>query len=248
MILTNSDSAISNNIISNNTTATSTITASDTQQWTTNISYPQQWTVTDYTLTMPASNLVIKTLDIDEDKNQCAKQKPSKQEEKQKMFGVIKDDSILYSPYGPAIKNITGDYIAYDVEKDETICATGLTFANSRSMFYKIPTLVKDMELNDLIYINNHYCILCDIDEDNKNISVFDLYDSTTKTIRIPKSPYGFSFLTKIVCPFTHFSNENSQLLPLLFSETENVKDLLPLLFLKSKSEMDPLLLLLLSK
>ena len=128
-----------------------------------------------------------------------------KEDKKMKMFnfdfGPIKDnDNIRMSPYGLAVKNSNGAYQAYDKVNGEMMDVDVMNFSGN-NFFYKVPVAVDAVSAGDLIIFNRRPCFVFGFSEQG-DVIVIDIALGEKKTILPNKSPFGFSFLTKIVSLF----------------------------------------------
>lgn len=96
-------------------------------------------------------------------------------------FGPFTGKEVAVSPYGIAVRNKDGEYLAYNAASGSTINVTGFTF-DFQQMIYKMPVAVKDLRAGDMImhcgkpmYIQNA--------DDQKNIQCIDILNSESKVV-----------------------------------------------------------------
>lgn len=141
-----------------------------------------------------------------------------KEDKKMKMFnfdfGPIKDnDNIRMSPYGLAVKNSNSAYQAYDKVNGEMMDVDVMNFSGN-NFFYKVPVAVDAVSAGDLIIFNRRPCFVFGFSEQG-DVIVIDIALGEKKTILPNKSPFGFSFLTKIVSLFDNMMTAPSAENPL---------------------------------
>lgn len=112
-------------------------------------------------------------------------------------FGPFTGKEVAVSPYGIAVRNKDGEYLAYNAASGSTINVTGFTF-DFQQMIYKMPVAVKDLRAGDMImhcgkpmYIQNA--------DDSKNIQCIDILNSESKVVVPVTSIFGFNYVTKVV-------------------------------------------------
>ena len=132
-------------------------------------------------------------------------------------FGVVKNtDGIKFCPFGLAIKNKQGTYVAY-VENE--ITDVDLFDMDLEGMIYKMPVSRDAIKAGDVILHNGVPMIVTNA---GTNPTVVDPVAGEIKTIMPTKNLFGFNFLTKIVSliDMSGFqANENNpfgNLLPLM--------------------------------
>lgn len=132
------------------------------------------------------------------------KSEPTKEEEDNKMnnkifnfdFGPIKSDNVRMSMYGLAVKNRSGNYVAWDKENESIMNVDILNF-NGDGLMYKVPVPIKDIKGGDIIIHNRVPMFVVEVYE--KTLGVIDVYSGEKKNIILSKSPFGFDFATKVV-------------------------------------------------
>lgn len=135
------------------------------------------------------------TLNLNEGEN--------KKEEKKEMkflnfdFGFITDnDSIRMSPYGMAVKNQNGTYVAYH---DSEIIDVDVFNFKAEKMYMKVPVAIDQIATGDILVHNRKPCYVVGFAEDTGNPMVIDIFMGERKEILPQKSPFGFNFVTKII-------------------------------------------------
>ena len=170
-------------------------------------------------------------------------------------FGPIKDnDAVRMSPYGLAVKNVNGTYQAYDKKNGEIMDVDVFNF-KADNMFFKIPVAIDAVGAGDLIIFNRKPCFVFGFSEQG-DVIVIDIALGEKKTILPTKSPFGFSFITKVVSLVDNMfggevpSAENpfGSILPFMMMSEDNssMKDMLPMMMLmngKAGGTMDPMML-----
>ena len=165
------------------------------------------------------------------------------QEEKEKEtmnfnfdFGPV-DSSVRMSMYGMAVKNANGNYVAYDAANNRIMDVDILNFEGANKFMYKMPVAVKDVAVGDIVVHMRKPMIVLKAHEDN-TFTVVDVYNGEEKIIIPANSPFGWSFMTKVVS-FINFgsadaSNPFGNMLPLLLLSDSKSKDdnLLPLMLM----------------
>lgn len=170
-------------------------------------------------------------------------------------FGPIKDnDAIRMSPYGLAVKNVNGTYQAYDKKNGEIMDVDIFNF-KADNMFFKVPVAIDAVSAGDLIIFNRKPCFVFGFSEQG-DVIVIDIALGEKKTILPSKSPFNFSYITKIVSFVDNMlggeapSAENpfGNILPFMMMSEDNssMKDMLPMMMLmngNTGSTMDPMML-----
>lgn len=171
------------------------------------------------------------------------KSEPTKEEEDNKMnnkifnfdFGPIKSDNVRMSMYGLAIKNRSGNYVAWD-KANESIMNVDILNFNGDGLMYKMPVPIKDIKDGDIIIHNRVPMFVVDVYE--KTLGVIDVYSGEKKDIILSKSPFGFDFATKVVSimDFGAMSGDAP-------SEDNPFGNMWPLLMLNNSGSIDPMAL-----
>lgn len=171
------------------------------------------------------------------------KSEPTKEEEDNKMnnkifnfdFGPIKSDNVRMSMYGLAVKNRSGNYVAWDKENESIMNADILNF-NGDGLMYKVPVPIKDIKDGDIIIHNRVPMFVVEVYE--KTLGVIDVFSGEKKNIILSKSPFGFDFATKVVSimDFGAMSGDTP-------SEDNPFGNMWPLLMLNDSGSIDPMAL-----
>lgn len=170
-------------------------------------------------------------------------------------FGPIKDnDAVRMSPYGLAVKNVNGTYQAYDKKNGEIMDVDIFNF-KADNMFFKMPVAIDAIEAGDVIIFNRRPCFVFGFSEQGDVIAI-DIAMGEKKTILPSKSPFGYSFITKIVSLVDNMfggeapSAENpfGNILPFMLMSEDNasMKDMLPMMMLMNGNAggtIDPMML-----
>ena len=171
------------------------------------------------------------------------KSEPTKEEEDNKMnnkifnfdFGPIKSDNVRMSMYGLAVKNRSGNYVAWDKENESIMDVDILNF-NGDGLMYKMPVPIKDIKDGDIIIHNRVPMFVVEVYE--KTLGVIDVYSGEKKNIILSKSPFGFDFATKVVS-IMDFGAMNDD----APSEDNPFGNMWPLLMLNDSGSIDPMAL-----
>lgn len=166
-----------------------------------------------------------------------------KEEENNKMmkfdFGPV-DSSVHMSLYGMAIKNASGAYVAYDVKTGSIMDVDIINFEGANKFMYKMPVALSAVQVGDVIVHSKHPMFVSEVDIETNRMVAVDIYDGEEKVIVPTQSPFGFSFITKVVSLFNFAgtadaSNPFGNMLPFLLmsdSKSTDKDNLLPLLFM----------------
>lgn len=150
-------------------------------------------------------------------------------------FGPIKSDNVRMSMYGLAVKNRSGNYVAWDKENESIMNVDILNF-NGDGLMYKMPVPIKDIKDGDIIIHNRVPMFVVEVYE--KTLGVIDVYSGEKKNIILSKSPFGFDFATKVVSimDFGAMSGDAP-------SEDNPFGNMWPLLMLNDSGSIDPMAL-----
>lgn len=125
-----------------------------------------------------------------------------KEEENNKMmkfdFGPV-DSSVHMSLYGMAIKNASGTYVAYDVKTGSIMDVDIINFEGANKFMYKMPVALSVVQIGDVIVHSKHPMFVSEVDIETNRMVAVDIYDGEEKVIVPTQSPFGFSFITKVV-------------------------------------------------
>lgn len=154
-----------------------------------------------------------------------------KEEENNKMmkfdFGPV-DSSVHMSLYGMAIKNASGAYVAYDVKTGSIMDVDIINFEGANKFMYKMPVALSAVQVGDVIVHSKHPMFVSEVDIETNRMVAVDIYDGEEKVIVPTQSPFGFSFITKVISLFNFAgtadaSNPFGDMLPfLLMSDSKN--------------------------
>lgn len=114
-------------------------------------------------------------------------------------FGPVKDGNVRLSPYGLAVKNLDGSWVSYDAASDSIIDVDVFNF-EGKNLIYKIPAAPHTVHAGDMIvHQGKGMYVLTDVCEGDTCVSVIDPRAGESKEILFTKSPFGFTFVTKLV-------------------------------------------------
>lgn len=114
-------------------------------------------------------------------------------------FGPMKNDTVRLSPYGLAVKNLDGSWVSYDAASDSIIDVDVFNF-EGKNLIYKIPAAPHTVRAGDMIvHQGKGMYVLTDVCEGDTCVSVIDPRAGESKEILFTKSPFGFTFVTKLV-------------------------------------------------
>lgn len=114
-------------------------------------------------------------------------------------FGPVKNDTVRLSPYGLAVKNLDGSWVAYDGASDSIIDVDVFNF-EGKNLIYKIPAVPTSIKVGDIIvHQGKAMCVVADVCEGDTCASVIDPRAGESKEILFCRSPFGFTFVTKLV-------------------------------------------------
>lgn len=114
-------------------------------------------------------------------------------------FGPVKNDTVRLSPYGLAVKNLDGSWVSYDAASDSIIDVDVFNF-EGKNLIYKIPAAPHTVRAGDMIvHLGKGMYVLTDVCEGDTCVSVIDPRVGESKEILFTKSPFGFTFVTKLV-------------------------------------------------
>lgn len=114
-------------------------------------------------------------------------------------FGPVKNDTVRLSPYGLAVKNLDGSWVSYDAASDSIIDVDVFNF-EGKNLIYKIPAAPHTVRAGDMIvHQGKGMYVLTDVCKGDTCVSVIDPRAGESKEILFTKSPFGFTFVTKLV-------------------------------------------------
>ena len=114
-------------------------------------------------------------------------------------FGPVKNDTVRLSPYGLAVKNLDGSWVSYDGASDSIIDVDVFNF-EGKNLIYKIPVAPHTVRAGDMIvHQGKGMYVIADVCEGDTCISVIDPRAGESKEILFTKSPFGYTFIVKLV-------------------------------------------------
>ena len=114
-------------------------------------------------------------------------------------FGPVKNDTVRLSPYGLAVKNLDGSWVSYDGASDSIIDVDVFNF-EGKNLIYKIPAAPHTIHAGDMIiHQGKGMYVVADVCEGDTCVSVIDPRAGESKEILFTKSPFGFTFIVKLV-------------------------------------------------
>ena len=114
-------------------------------------------------------------------------------------FGPVKNDTVRLSPYGLAVKNLDGSWVSYDGASDSIIDVDVFNF-EGKNLIYKIPAAPHTVRTGDMIiHQGKGMYVVADVCEGDTCVSVIDPRAGESKEILFTKSPFGFTFIVKLV-------------------------------------------------
>ena len=149
-------------------------------------------------------------------------------------FGSCEKDNVRMSPYGLAVQNQSGTWVAYDKATDSIIDVEILNFDGGKYLF-KMPVALKDVAAGDVI-IHSRTPVIVDLVDDTGRVVCVDPRAGEEKIVIPTKNMFGFNFVTKIVNMF-----ENMLGTP---NADQPFGNMLPLMLVDSDSDMLPLALM----
>lgn len=118
-------------------------------------------------------------------------------------FGFCTNDNVKMSPYGLAIMNTAGRYVAYDTKSDNVVDVDCFNFNGGKYMF-KMPVAIKDIKKGDVVIHNRIPMFVTDVTD---GIKVVDIREGEKKEIMPATNMFGFNFVTKVVSIFDGMMN-----------------------------------------
>ena len=114
-------------------------------------------------------------------------------------FGPVKNDTVRLSPYGLAVKNLDDSWVSYDGASDSIIDVDVFNF-EGKNLIYKIPAAPHTVRAGDMIvHQGKGMYVVADVCEGDTCVSVIDPRAGESKEILFTKSPFNFTFVTKLV-------------------------------------------------
>ena len=112
-------------------------------------------------------------------------------------FGPVNDNHYRMSPYGLAIDTSKNGWITYDSLSGELINVEIFNFS-IKNLLYKMPAAIETLNIGDIIIHSSRPVFVKGINKDG-TIKVISYDGAVVMDILPIKSPFGFSFVTKIV-------------------------------------------------
>lgn len=150
-------------------------------------------------------------------------------------FGPVTNNQVHLSPYGMAIKNSQGTWVAYN---GSDVIDVDIFNFDAKKFLYKMPVAIKDIAVGDVVIHNRLPMFVIDVKE---GIKVVDVYSGEKKEILLTKNMFGFDFATKVVS-ILDFSKSATAA-----SADNPFGSMLPFFLLSNEEDMDPMTLLLLT-
>ena len=186
----------------NYTTATCNIAVNNAYSTNTDWIYTDSSGVTGYPITTIQSEVNELKVQLESIKTSISENKEEKRDMsffKNFDFGPVKNDSVRLSPYGLAVKNLDGSWVAYDGSSDSIIDVDVFNF-EGKNLIYKIPAAPHTIRTGDIIvHQGKAMHVVADVCEGDTCVSVIDPRAGESKEILFTKSPFGFTFVTKLV-------------------------------------------------
>ena len=114
-------------------------------------------------------------------------------------FGPVKNDTVRLSPYGLAVKNLDDSWVSYDGASDSIIDVDVFNF-EGKNLIYKVPAAPHTVRAGDMIvHQGKGMYVVADVCEGDTCVSVIDPRAGESKEILFTKSPFGFTFIVKLV-------------------------------------------------
>lgn len=140
-------------------------------------------------------------------------------------FGKFDTNSIAMSIYGMAVKDATGRHVTY---KDGEIMDVSEFIIPNMNYFFAMPTAINAIRVNDII-LHQDKPMMCIKGNEDGSIRAIDFTTQEIKDIMPKKNPFGFNFVTKVVCPF----GENSFMMEGFGADSSNpFGNMLPMMML----------------
>lgn len=140
-------------------------------------------------------------------------------------FGKFNTNSLAMSIYGMAVKDTTGRYVTY---KDGEIMDVSEFLIPNMNYFFAMPIAITEIRVRDII-LHQDKPMMCINGNDDGSIRAIDFTTSEIKDIMPKKNPFGFNFVTKVVCPF----GENSFMMDGFGADSSNpFGNMLPMMML----------------
>lgn len=155
-------------------------------------------------------------------------------------FGKVSGDKVRMSPYGLAVKNADGIWVAYDAAAGAIMNVDVFNFDGS-NFLYKVPAAINQVAIGDIVIHNRAPKFVKAINDDT--LTVVDIVSGEITTILPTKSPFGFNFITKVMNLLGNITaNADSpfgNMLPLMLMSDSNTNDMLPLIMMMNGGQFD---------
>ena len=157
-------------------------------------------------------------------------------------FGAVADGQARMSMYGIAVKNPSGQWVAYDQKNEQMMNVDILNFEGA-NMLYKMPVAINQVKAGSVVIHNRKPMFVISFLDENKAFNVVDIYAGEQKIILPTKSPFGFDFMTQIISPmnFGAASADNpfGNMLPFfLMNGNDNVDSMMLMLMSQQNGNM----------
>ena len=153
-------------------------------------------------------------------------------------FGPMNGNVVRMSIYGLAVKNKTGNWVAYDTKNEEIMDVDAFNFDGSKFM-YRMPVAISDVTAGDVIVHMSVPMFVVGKSEDGKAVYAVDPVAGERKEIMLTKSPFNFNFVTKVVNFLGNAFNADASnpfgnlgLMMMLSEDNASVKDMLPFILM----------------
>lgn len=158
-------------------------------------------------------------------------------------FGPLGSNSnVRMSPYGLAVCNSAGTWVAYDKINGCIVDTDFFNFPNGNKYMYKVPAPMNGIRVGDVILHNRKPMFVTSIKEEGTRLMVIDIQAGEEKVVMPARSPFGFNFVTKIVSMF----DIGGFGLNMGASEANPFGNLLPMLmFMGDNKDFDPMMMML---
>lgn len=153
-------------------------------------------------------------------------------------FGPMNGNVVRMSIYGLAVKNKTGNWVAYDAKNEEIMDVDVFNFDGSKFM-YRMPVAINDVAVGDVIVHMSVPMFVVGKSEDGKAVYAVDPVAGERKEIMLARSPFGFNFVTKVVNFLGNAFNADASnpfgnlgLMMMLSEDNAGMKDMLPFMLM----------------
>lgn len=155
-------------------------------------------------------------------------------------FGKVSGDKVRMSPYGLAVKNTDGTWVAYDATAGAIMNVDVFNFDGS-NFLYKVPVAINQVAVGDIVVHNRAPKFVKTVNDDT--LVVVDIVSGEIATILPTKSPFGFNFITKIMNLLGNFTanadNPFGNMLPFMLMGDSNTNDMLPFIMMMNGGQFD---------